>query len=95
MRSVRTSRRAAFEVDERPVHGHFREPRQRPQSDLFDARLRRSGERNGVRCVSDEDAGNIGQPLHIALVSNPLYASIDFVDTRVLERVSTTQCLTI
>ena len=45
---VRTAGRAAFEVDERPVDRDFGQPRQRAQRDLFDARLRRSGERNGV-----------------------------------------------
>lgn len=56
---------------------------------------RASGARDGVRRRSRQNAGNAGQPLHIALVSNPLYASIDFVDVRVLKRVQTTQCLKI
>ena len=40
--------RAALEVDERPVHRDLRQPGQRTERDLLDARLRRGRERDGV-----------------------------------------------
>jgi hypothetical protein len=43
---------------------------------------RASGKRHRIGCVSDANAGDIGQPFHIPLVNNPLYASIDFVEGR-------------
>src|SRR3954451_10472726 len=50
---VRATVRAALEVDQRPVHGHFRQSRQRAERDLLDAGLSGRGEGHGVTVAAE------------------------------------------
>ena len=63
--------RAVVEVDQRPVHGDLREPRQRPQRDLLDAGLGGRGEGDRVAVAAqtrvdpqDVDDGILGRCGH-------------------------------